>query len=76
MFIFSLRGVIRELKRFSHYLMIDDHLILASTKYTIKHNINALLTAFAEMDIRSFLPKTALRRHVFETHVHWFALLL
>ena len=40
-FILSLRGVIRELKSFSHYLVIDDHLILASAKYTIKHNINS-----------------------------------
>ena len=40
-FIRSLRGVIRELKRFSHYLVIDDQFLLASAQYTIKHNINS-----------------------------------
>jgi predicted nucleic acid-binding protein len=40
-FILSLRGVIRELKKFSHYLVIDDYLILSSAKYAIKHNINS-----------------------------------
>jgi hypothetical protein len=40
-FIVSLRGVIGELKRFSHYLAIDDQLIISSAQYTIKHNINS-----------------------------------
>jgi predicted nucleic acid-binding protein len=40
-FILSLRGVISEIKKFSHYLIIDDHLLISSAKYTIKHNINS-----------------------------------
>jgi predicted nucleic acid-binding protein len=40
-FVRSLRGVIHEIKRFSHYLVLDDHFILASAIYTIKHNINS-----------------------------------
>jgi predicted nucleic acid-binding protein len=40
-FILSLRGVINEIKRFSHYLIIDDHLLISSATYTIKHNINS-----------------------------------
>lgn len=40
-FILSLQGVISEIKRFSHYLIIDDHLLISSAKYTIKHNINS-----------------------------------
>jgi predicted nucleic acid-binding protein len=37
----SLRGVIREIKRFSHYLVLDDHFLLASARYSIQHNINS-----------------------------------
>ena len=40
-FILSLRGVISEIKRFSHYLIVDDHLLISSATYTIKHNINS-----------------------------------
>jgi predicted nucleic acid-binding protein len=40
-FIVALRGIIGELKRFSHYLVIDDQLIISSAQYTIKHNINS-----------------------------------
>ena len=40
-FILSLRGVIGEIKRFFHYLVLDDHFLIASAKYTIKHNINS-----------------------------------
>jgi predicted nucleic acid-binding protein len=40
-FMLSLRGVISEIRRFSHYLIIDDHLLISSAKYTIKHNINS-----------------------------------
>jgi predicted nucleic acid-binding protein len=40
-FILSLRGVISEIKRFSQYLIVDDHLLISSAKYTIKHNINS-----------------------------------
>jgi predicted nucleic acid-binding protein len=40
-FILSLRGVIGEIKRFTHYLVIDDHLLISSAIYTIKHNINS-----------------------------------
>ncbi len=40
-FILSLRGVIGEIKRFSHYLVLDDHLVISSAQYTIKHNINS-----------------------------------
>jgi predicted nucleic acid-binding protein len=40
-FILSLRGVIGEIKRFSHYLIVDDHLLISSAQYTIKHNINS-----------------------------------
>ena len=57
-FILSLRGVIRELKSFSHYLVIDDHLILASARYTIKHNINS---AAAQHHPGACLDRIALR---------------
>jgi predicted nucleic acid-binding protein len=40
-FILSLRGVIGQIKRFFHYLVLDDHFLIASAKYTIKHNINS-----------------------------------
>jgi predicted nucleic acid-binding protein len=40
-FIPSLRGVIREIRRFTHYLVIDDQLVLSSAIYTLKHNINS-----------------------------------
>ena len=40
-FIVALRGIIGELKRCSHYLVIDDQLIISSAQYTIKHNINS-----------------------------------
>lgn len=37
----SLRGILEDIRRFSHALVIDDQLILASTQYTLKHNINS-----------------------------------
>jgi predicted nucleic acid-binding protein len=37
----SLQGVLREIRRFPHYLVIDDRRILASATYTLKHNINS-----------------------------------
>lgn len=37
----SLRGVLEDIRRFSHALVIDDQLILSSTQYTFKHNINS-----------------------------------
>lgn len=40
-FLRSLRGVIREIRRFSHYLVLDDHLVLTSARYTLTHNINS-----------------------------------
>lgn len=40
-FIVSLRGVVREIKGFSHYLVIDDRFLISSVKYAIKHNINS-----------------------------------
>jgi predicted nucleic acid-binding protein len=40
-FILSLRGAIGEIKRFFHYLVLDDHFLIASATYTIKHNINS-----------------------------------
>jgi predicted nucleic acid-binding protein len=40
-FLRSLQGVLREIRRFSHYLVIDDRRILASAQYALKHNINS-----------------------------------
>lgn len=37
----ALRRVIEELRTFSHALLIDDHLLLSSAQYAIKHNINS-----------------------------------
>jgi predicted nucleic acid-binding protein len=37
----GLRGVIQEVRTFSHALLIDDHLLLSSAQYAIKHNINS-----------------------------------
>lgn len=37
----ALRGIIEEIRRFSHVLVIDDHLILSSFQYAINHNINS-----------------------------------
>lgn len=40
-FLRSLRGIIREIRTFSHYLVIDDRLVLTSVIHTIKHNVNS-----------------------------------
>jgi predicted nucleic acid-binding protein len=37
----ALRGVLEELRTFSHALLIDDHLLLSSARYAIEHNINS-----------------------------------
>ena len=37
----ALRPVLEELRTFSHALLIDDHLLLSSAQYAIKHNINS-----------------------------------
>ncbi|ETX06323.1 MAG: hypothetical protein ETSY2_17800 [Candidatus Entotheonella gemina] len=37
----ALRHVIEELRTFSPALLIDDHLLLSSAQYAIKHNINS-----------------------------------
>ncbi len=37
----SLRGIVQDVRRFSHALVIDDHLILSSTRYAIQHNVNS-----------------------------------
>ncbi len=37
----SLRGIIQEVRHFSHPLIIDDYLLLSSTRYAIQHNINS-----------------------------------
>jgi predicted nucleic acid-binding protein len=40
-FLRALRGIIREIRTFSPYLVIDDRLVLTSVPYTLKHNINS-----------------------------------
>ncbi len=40
-FLRSLGGVIYDISRYSHDLIIDDYFVLASAIYTIKHNINS-----------------------------------
>ena len=37
----ALRTVIQEVRTFSHALLIDDHLMLSSAQYALKHNINS-----------------------------------
>lgn len=37
----GLRSVIQEVRTFSHVLLVDDHLLLSSAQYAIKHNINS-----------------------------------
>jgi hypothetical protein len=37
----ALRSVIQEVRTFSHALLIDDHLMLSSAQYALKHNINS-----------------------------------
>ena len=37
----ALRSVIQEIRTFSHALIINDHLILSSAQYALKHNINS-----------------------------------
>jgi predicted nucleic acid-binding protein len=40
-FLRALQGVLRDIRRFSHYLAIDDRRILTSAVYALKHNINS-----------------------------------
>jgi predicted nucleic acid-binding protein len=37
----ALRHVLAEVRTFAHALLIDDHLLLSSAQYAIKHNINS-----------------------------------
>ena len=37
----ALRGVLEERRTFSHALLIDDQLLLASARYAMDHNINS-----------------------------------
>lgn len=37
----ALRHVIQKARTFSHALLINDHLLLSSAQYAIKHNINS-----------------------------------
>jgi hypothetical protein len=37
----ALRGVLEELRTFSHALLIDDQLLLSSTRYAIAHHIHS-----------------------------------
>jgi predicted nucleic acid-binding protein len=37
----ALRGILEELRTFSHALLIDDQLLLSSARYAIEHNIHS-----------------------------------
>ena len=60
-FLRSLQGVLREIRRFSHYLVIDDRRILASATYTLRHNINSAdaIHVAVLLALRETLPHTS-----------------